>query len=263
MLAYGRARAFLFTCISRRTLQTSLRIMATSEEPVARVRVPESGEKLTVAFADCWGQDKQLQLERDRRENVSKTLERIILKSQYLKTSGSLTKRAKKRKRQDDGKPPILIEAHLYTPTGELVKPDTPNVLAWEEGNLLVVGSVRYRVCVNIPTVLSLELPSFLQSGCPIVPEVSDPLTLTFPSHISLSTSKFRSASSTQTLASGSGFASLPKASQMAPPPAPPTSSSSTPPIPIGRRMRMLGASCSSDALRPHGRGGRRANQRP
>lgn len=152
--------------------------MAALTSHLVKVRVPEGEEKLSLVLDDCWGLKKELQLSRGRRDNVSKTLDRIVLKSQYLKHGSSKASRKRKRKNADceeeTSEPAVPIEAHLYTPTGELVKADTPNIHAWEEGSVLVVGSVRYDVHVNVPTVLSLQMSTLLLSGCPLVPEVSN-----------------------------------------------------------------------------------------
>ena len=55
----------------------------------------------------------------------------------------------------------------------EEVPLDTPNMLAWQEGAWLHVDGVRYRVCVNPPTIRSLEVTSPTRAGLPVVPQVS------------------------------------------------------------------------------------------
>lgn len=138
--------------------------MATAPKSTSRVvgvRSLEGEDKLNVIIEDNFGH--QHKLLRDKYEHVSKTLKRIIL-----------TTKNRKRKHSDlstEHTPPSL-EAHLYTPTGELVGEAVPNDTAWEEGSTLQLGSVWYKVHVNLPTVLSLKLPKFAMTGCPMVPQV-------------------------------------------------------------------------------------------
>lgn len=144
--------------------------MATAPQSTPRVvgvRSLEGEDKLNVTIEDNLGH--QHKLLRDKYEHVSKTLKRIV-----LSTAKSESRKNRKRKHSDqltEHTPPSL-EAHLYTPTGDLVGEAVPNDTAWEEGSTLELGSVRYKVHVNLPTVLSLKLPKFSMTGCPLVPQV-------------------------------------------------------------------------------------------
>ena len=144
--------------------------MDTSPQSTSRVvgvRSLEGEDKLNVIIEDNLGH--QHRLLRDKYERVSKTLKRIV-----LTTVNSQNKKNRKRKHREmlsESTPPSL-EAHLYTPTGELVGEEVLNDSAWEEGSTLQLGSVRYKVHVNLPTVSSLKLPKFAMTGCPMVPQV-------------------------------------------------------------------------------------------
>lgn len=138
--------------------------------PVVKVRNAE-GEKLNVILNDCWGYHHRLL--RDKNEPVSRTLNRLVLsslKSQKRKSGTRKRKRTDLEEKPEDALPPI--EAHLYTPAGETVSNEIPNEAAWEDGGVLRLGSVEYKVCVNLPTILSLKLPRYLMTGCPVVPQV-------------------------------------------------------------------------------------------
>lgn len=133
---------------------------------VVKVRSMEESDKLNVIFDDSLGHHYQLC--RDKNEEVSKTLARILLSYQK-----KVEKKSRKRKRDDSvGNPVIPSEAHLYTPTGAPVGGRVRNAEAWEEGSVLEVGSTRYQVIVNLATVLSLTLPEIIMTDCPVVPQV-------------------------------------------------------------------------------------------
>lgn len=142
---------------------------STSQAGICRVRSVEGEDQLNVIMDDCWGHHHRFL--RDKKEHVSKTLSRIVLsslKSQKKQMSGN-----RKRKRQEPEKDVPPIEAHLFAPSGEAVEGEVPNRAAWEDGGVLELGSVQYKVCLNLPTVLSLKLPRYPMTGCPVVPQVS------------------------------------------------------------------------------------------
>lgn len=147
-------------------------MMATITQSIShlvKVRSLEGEEKLNVIFDDSRGHHHEML--RDKEEHVCKTLKRISLSSMKHKGAGRKRKHTEVAKGSEDTHSPI--DAHLYTPRGELVQDEVPNIVAWEEGSILELGSVKYRVCVNIPTVLSLKLPKHIMTGYPVVPEVS------------------------------------------------------------------------------------------
>ena len=137
-----------------------------STSDVVKVRSLEESEKLNLIFDDSFGHHHHLS--RDKNEHVSKTLTRIILSCQKVERKN----RKRKRDESEKGTAVIPSVAHLYTPTGVAVEGVVPNAAAWEEGSVLEVGSTRYQVRVNVPTVLSLALPNILMTDCPAVPQV-------------------------------------------------------------------------------------------
>ena len=106
---------------------------------------------------------------RSKEESLGKTMKRISL------TAAKAEKKEKqpkiKKQRLEDTNPPI--EAHLYCGSKSTeVAVDTPNSLAWVEGNVLIIGDAKYTVRVNPPKVISLKVSNCIMSGYPIVPEV-------------------------------------------------------------------------------------------
>lgn len=149
-----------------------MRTMATSTTAFGTPKIVTvwclQGDKLDLIFNDFWG--ARHKLVRCKDEHVSTALKRIEL---------SILKKARKRKSSvNDASLPF--EVHLYTPTGDLVSGDVPNQAAWMEQGVLEVGSDRYVVRVDPPTVVSLKLPKYFMTGCPVVPEVRMQLT-TYP----------------------------------------------------------------------------------
>ena len=110
---------------------------------------------------------------RPKDEPLGKTMKRICLSATKTKKKGKQPKVKKQRLENKPVNPPI--EAHLYFGTKSVaeVPPDTPNSLAWVEGNVFVIGDTRYTISVNPPKVISLSVPSCLMSGHPIVPTVN------------------------------------------------------------------------------------------
>ena len=111
---------------------------------------------------------------RDKSEPVLKALKRVAI------AAAKSEKNVKSKKRHahtatDDGSTadaPIEAQLHVGSCSGPAVSGELPNSLAWVEDNVLLVGGVEYNIRVNPPTVLSLRLPDFVMSGCPIVPKV-------------------------------------------------------------------------------------------
>ena len=148
--------------------------MASGPDPsyssVVKVRCVDGSVKLNVIFNDSSGHYHELC--RDKDEHVSKALTRIVLQSQKKRRN-----RKRKHGGADEWGTDVPIEAHLYTPTGVPVESGIPNSAAWEEGGVLEVGSARYQIRVNVPTILALTLPSIIMTDCPTVPKVTLPLT--------------------------------------------------------------------------------------
>ena len=108
---------------------------------------------------------------RHKTEPVSKALRRIaIAAAKSVKTKKNV--RSKQQRLTAPEICPIEAQLHVGSATGPAVAEELPNSDAWTEGNVLVVDGVQYDIRVNPPTVLSLQLPNFLMSGSPVVPEV-------------------------------------------------------------------------------------------
>lgn len=110
---------------------------------------------------------KKHSLRRPKLEALSKTLKRICITA----ARPDKAKRSQRRHMQSQNEDRTPIEAHLLAESQEVAE-DTPNCEAWVYGRILVVDNVKFRVHVNPPTVLSLKLPRFIMTNCPVVPEV-------------------------------------------------------------------------------------------
>ena len=114
---------------------------------------------------------KAHRLLRSKQENLEKTLKRISLTAAKSEKGKPLKK--KKKREESTEEDSSLIEALLYCGE-EQVQTDTPNHLAWVEGNVLVIGTKKYTVHLNPPTILALKVPNCLMTGYPIVPQVCE-----------------------------------------------------------------------------------------
>lgn len=174
------------------------------------VKSIEGEEKLKLIMDDCWGHHHEFL--RDKGEHVSKALKRIVLTS--IKSQSGNRKRKRTEVEEKTMVPTSSIKAVLYAPTGDIVEDKVPNIDAWVEGSVLEMGGIRYKVQVNIPSVLSLKLSRYVMSGGPVVPEVT--LTPQLSSHLCMmSVFSFRWIWSLQifSLVNGSGFV-IPSLSQ-------------------------------------------------
>ena len=160
---------------------------------VVEVRSLEGEEKFDLVFEDPEGHHHSLL--RDKGEHVSRTLKRIVLSSTKSKRVKTGERKHRRVEFQSGGTTPVAVpplEAHLFTPMGEPVEDNVPNIDAWVEGSVLEVGSISYKVEVNIPKVLSLKLPKFARTMSPIVPEVSQPFPKPLPLCQEISCHDFR-----------------------------------------------------------------------
>ena len=144
--------------------------MEESDAPLASsqiliVRLMPEDEHLNLSYVL---KGKKHNLRRYKQEALSKTLKRISITA----IRPEKLKRSERRHAQCQNEHLVHVEAYLLDGS-QRVAEDTPNYEAWLEGRVLVVDDAHFTVYVNIPTLLSLKMPRFIMSNCPVVPEVS------------------------------------------------------------------------------------------
>ncbi|XP_038135593.1 2',5'-phosphodiesterase 12 isoform X2 [Cyprinodon tularosa] len=146
-----------------RTFSRALRLRGRMEAAVVRCLPGEP--KLTISF--CLEQSQKHML-RDQDEALGKVLTRIsnaIAKNQ--------TKAKKSKKKRDEQLSEAAEPAVVKLFFGGTEVPDTlPNSEAWQDGAVLQVGEVKYRVQRNAPTFSTAELPRSLMAGFPVCPKL-------------------------------------------------------------------------------------------
>ena len=128
---------------------------------VVNVRCVEEDEVMTISFAY---EGKQRKMQRTKTELLAKVLTRIGL-------SSSGKKKAKKAKNEADLQDAKPKKATLWY-DGVSVDENLPNKDAWKDGSVLKIDQQSYRVELNPPTILSLQLPTSFMSGFPIFPTI-------------------------------------------------------------------------------------------
>lgn len=130
----------------------------------AVVRCVPSESKLTISFTLDGSQKHML---RDQSEELGKVLARIsngIIKAQA---------KAKKSKKNKCNEPSEVVEpvVRLHY-NGDYVANDVANFDAWQDGAVLHVSEVKYKIERNPPTFTIAELPVALLAGFPICPKL-------------------------------------------------------------------------------------------
>ena len=137
-----------------------------TERPVVLVRRPPGEEHMDLCFTY---NSKQFKMHRPVDETLGKTLKRMLI------SISKPTKHPKRKHAQRQSEAPTPTEATLCSiqHSEKVVFPeDALNQDVWVDGSLLTVGDVTYTVLVNIPTVVSLQMPEFAATGGALVPEV-------------------------------------------------------------------------------------------
>ena len=130
---------------------------------MALVRCIEGDTHLTISFVF---RNKLHKLYRPKDELVNKTITRLTL------TLAKKTKRTKRKETTDLEGPSSPPTVTLQRSNLESVPTDTPNILAWQPGSLLIIDEFQFQVFLNHPQVKKLEIPDIVMVGCPIVPQV-------------------------------------------------------------------------------------------
>lgn len=133
---------------------------------IAVVRSVPSEPKLTISFT-LDGSHKHML--RDQHEDLGKVLARI---SNGIIKSKSKAKKSKKNQRDDDPNNSAVEPIVRLHHNGDYVANEVPNIDAWQDGAVLHIGEVRYRVERNPPVFTIAELPLTLMAGFPICPKL-------------------------------------------------------------------------------------------
>nr|XP_004661365.1 2',5'-phosphodiesterase 12 [Jaculus jaculus] len=148
----------------------------------AVVRCVPSEPKLSLSFALADGSHKNMQ--RDQSEPVGRALSRIATNA--LKGHAkAAAKKGRRNRPQSSGaaaacatgtgpEPPAACEpvVKLYY-REEAVAEDVLNVDAWQDGAVLQIGDVKYKVERNPPAFTELQLPRYIMAGFPVCPKLA------------------------------------------------------------------------------------------
>lgn len=131
----------------------------------AVVRCVPSETKLTISFVLDGSQKHMF---RDQNEELGKVLSRI---SNSIINAQAKTKKSKKNKlnepRLEAVEPVVRLQYN-----GDFVANCVLNFDAWQDGAVLHIGEIKYKIERNPPTFTTAELPVALLAGFPICPKL-------------------------------------------------------------------------------------------
>ncbi|XP_033100520.1 2',5'-phosphodiesterase 12-like [Anneissia japonica] len=135
------------------------------------VRCVEEGETMSILFVYA---GMNLCLQRDKSEQVERALTRI--RASVLKKTKVISKRTKKMKQDQNSsvsqnEQNLLVSLHNCF--GKEIDQSLANIEAWINGAILNIGSVKYSVYRNSPTVTNIKLPRCAIVSCPVFPRLS------------------------------------------------------------------------------------------
>ncbi|XP_050996531.1 2',5'-phosphodiesterase 12 [Acomys russatus] len=147
----------------------------------AVVRCVPSEPKLSLSFALADGSHKNMQ--RDQSEPLGRALSRIATNALKGHAKVAAAKKSRKNRAQSSGgsacaatgaDPAAACEpvVKLYY-REEAVAEDVLNVDAWQDGAVLQIGDVKYKVERNPPAFTELQLPRYIMAGFPVCPKLS------------------------------------------------------------------------------------------
>ncbi|KAH0514874.1 2',5'-phosphodiesterase 12 [Microtus ochrogaster] len=144
----------------------------------AVVRCVPSEPKLSLSFALADGSHKNMQ--RDQSEPLGRALSRIATNALKGHAKAAAAKKNRKNRAQSGGgeacapEPAAACEpvVKLYY-REEAVADDVLNVDAWQDGAVLQIGDVKYKVERNPPAFTELQLPRYIMAGFPVCPKLS------------------------------------------------------------------------------------------
>lgn len=105
---------------------------------------------------------KQRNMKRSKQEPLKKVLRRIALSQAEQKSEG---KKKRKTRIVSDDNTDVKI-----TCGGDIISEDTLNSFAWLEKNRLNIGDLQYKIVVNPPSVISVNISPCCMVGFPVIP---------------------------------------------------------------------------------------------
>ncbi|XP_019392437.1 PREDICTED: 2',5'-phosphodiesterase 12 [Crocodylus porosus] len=137
----------------------------------AVVRCVPAEPKLILSLVVSDGSARNLQ--RDREEPLGRALARIAVHA-----AKGWAKAAKKGRKGPASREELPLPAvRLFSRDGEAVADDVPNTDAWQDGAVLQIGDITYRVERNPPMLTELHLPRSLLAGFPVCPKLATEFT--------------------------------------------------------------------------------------
>ncbi|XP_053576831.1 2',5'-phosphodiesterase 12 [Bombina bombina] len=156
----GVARLLLRNLLRACTQASALRAVSMDR---AVVRSVPTEAKMSISFV-LDGSHRHMQ--REQSEPLGKALARIATNA--AKGQNKAKKSKKNKTEQAAASEPQVALYYL----GEAVSEEALNSQAWQDGSVLQVGEVRYRVEKNPPTIKELELPQHMMAGFPVCPKL-------------------------------------------------------------------------------------------
>ncbi|XP_055468363.1 2',5'-phosphodiesterase 12 [Psammomys obesus] len=148
----------------------------------AVVRCVPSEPKLSLTFALADGSHKNMQ--RDQSEPLGRALRRIATHALKGHAKAAAAKKSRKNRAHSSGGAACAAAAgpdpaaacepvvKLYY-REEAVAEDVLNADAWQDGAVLHIGDVKYKVERNPPAFTDLQLPRYIMAGFPVCPKLS------------------------------------------------------------------------------------------
>ncbi|MBZ3889224.1 2',5'-phosphodiesterase 12 [Sciurus carolinensis] len=147
----------------------------------AVVRCVPSEPKLSLSFALADGSHKNMQ--RDQSEPLGRALNRIATNALKGHAKAAAAKKSRKNRPNASGGAACAVSGSetaaacepvvkLYY-REEAVAEDVLNVDAWQDGAVLQIGDVKYKVERNPPAFTEFQLPRYIMAGFPVCPKLN------------------------------------------------------------------------------------------
>ncbi|XP_003982413.1 2',5'-phosphodiesterase 12 [Felis catus] len=168
------------TAVGRHTRAEAATETAAGAMERAVVRCVPSEPKLSLSFALADGSHKNMQ--RDQSEPLGRALSRIATNALKGHAKAAAAKKSRKNRPNASGGAcagPVSEPAAACEPVVKLyyreeaVAEDVLNVDAWQDGAVLQIGDVKYKVERNPPAFTELQLPRYIMAGFPVCPKLS------------------------------------------------------------------------------------------
>ncbi|XP_032724269.1 2',5'-phosphodiesterase 12 [Lontra canadensis] len=169
------------TAVERHTRAEAATEKAAGAMERAVVRCVPSEPKLSLSFALADGSHKNMQ--RDQSEPLGRALSRIATNALKGHAKAAAAKKSRKNRPNASGGVACAGPGPESTAASEpvvklyyreeAVAEDVLNVDAWQDGAVLQIGDVKYKVERNPPAFTELQLPRYIMAGFPVCPKLS------------------------------------------------------------------------------------------